>query len=316
MYAVIKTGGKQYRVAKDDTITIEKLEAAAGDTVAFPEVLMLGGNGAVEIGRPTVKGATVAGEVVRQARGDKVIIFKKRRRKNYRRKKGHRQDVTVVRITDILTGGARVEMRKAEAKEPARGPVAGGKAFAFLKSPEGKADDLTLISGIGPKLNERLKTHGIFHFWQLASLSDEDVKKLEGEMAFPGRIDREEWIEQARELMSGAAPRAAVDRARHMGRKLGTSLRSFVRLDAPDGEASDLTLIGGVGDKIAEKLNAQGIWHFWQIAALEPHHIEAIEKEIGFKGRIRREQWIEQAMDLIQGLPPRAKVDQDKASKD
>jgi large subunit ribosomal protein L21 len=316
MYAVIKTGGKQYRVAKDDTITIEKLEAAAGDTVAFPDVLMLGGNGTVEIGKPTVKGATVAGEVVRQDRADKVIVFKKRRRKNYRRKKGHRQDVTVVRITDILTGGAVLEMRKGEARALARGSVAGGKAFRFLKSPDGKADDLTLISGIGPKLNERLKTHGIFHFWQLASLADEDVKKLETDMAFPGRIDREEWIEQARELVSGGAPRAAVDRARHAGGKLGKSFRAFKRLDAPEGEASDLTLIAGVGDKIAEQLNAQGIFHFWQIAALEPHQLDQIEKEIGFKGRIRREQWIEQAIDLMQGKEPRAKVDQDKASKD
>ena len=100
MFAVIKTGGKQYRVAADDVITIEKLDAAAGDAVTFDEVLMVDNT----IGTPLVAGATVAGEVLEQARGDKVISFVKRRRKSWKRKKGHRQDLTVVRITGITAG--------------------------------------------------------------------------------------------------------------------------------------------------------------------------------------------------------------------
>ena len=316
MYAVIKTGGKQYRAGAGDKLQIEKLEGQAGDTVAFAEVLMLVNGESVEVGAPYVAGATVVGEIASHDRGPKIIIFKKRRRKNYRRKKGHRQDVTVVRITDILTGGARPEMRKGEAKAAARGPVAGGREFALLKSPEGKGDDLTLISGIGTKLNERLKAHGVHHFWQLAALSDADVQKIEADMGFKGRIDREEWIEQARELVAGRVPRAAVDRARHAGKKLGQGFRPFERLKAPKGEADDLSLVSGVGPKIAESLNAYGVYHFWQVAALEPHNIETIEKEIGFKGRIRREQWIEQALDLMDGKDPRAKVDQERAKKD
>ena len=106
MFAVIKTGGKQYTVAADDVITIEKIAGNAGDTVEFGEVLVVGGD-TVVVGAPTVAGATVAGEVVEQGRGPKVIAFKKRRRQNSKRKRGHRQDLTVVRITEILTDGKK-----------------------------------------------------------------------------------------------------------------------------------------------------------------------------------------------------------------
>jgi large subunit ribosomal protein L21 len=100
-YAVIKTGGKQYRVAANDVITIEKLEGDAGAKVEFKDVLMVGGDAGVKIGTPVVSGAKVAGEIVEQTRGPKVIAFKKRRRKNSRRKRGHRQDLTTVKITSI-----------------------------------------------------------------------------------------------------------------------------------------------------------------------------------------------------------------------
>jgi large subunit ribosomal protein L21 len=101
MYAVIKTGGKQYRVAKDDVLTIERLEGEAGGKLEFTEVLMVGEGASIKVGKPTVAGAKVTAELVEQARGPKLIAFKKRRRKNSRRKKGHRQDLTKVRITGI-----------------------------------------------------------------------------------------------------------------------------------------------------------------------------------------------------------------------
>ncbi|MGD9512309.1 MAG: 50S ribosomal protein L21 [Geminicoccaceae bacterium] len=100
MYAVIKTGGKQYRVAKDAVIKVERLDGEVGASVTFPEVLMVGGDNPV-VGSPTVAGASVTATVLEQTRGEKVIIFKKRRRKNYRRRNGHRQHLTVVRIADI-----------------------------------------------------------------------------------------------------------------------------------------------------------------------------------------------------------------------
>jgi large subunit ribosomal protein L21 len=100
MYAVIKTGGKQYRVAKDEVIKIERLDGEVGASVTFPEVLMVGGDSPV-VGTPTVAGASVTATVLEQTRGEKLIVFKKRRRKNYRRRNGHRQYLTVVRIADI-----------------------------------------------------------------------------------------------------------------------------------------------------------------------------------------------------------------------
>ncbi len=100
MFAVIKTGGKQYKVAADDVITIEKVAGEAGEAVTFDEVLLIGGESTV-VGAPTVAGATVTGTVVEQGRAKKVIIFKKRRRKSWRRKEGHRQEQTTVKITAI-----------------------------------------------------------------------------------------------------------------------------------------------------------------------------------------------------------------------
>jgi large subunit ribosomal protein L21 len=106
MFAVIKTGGKQYRVAAEDVLKIEKIKGEPGEIVEFGEVLVVGGD-SVTLGVPTIAGATVAAEVLDQARGPKVIAFKKRRRKNSRRKIGHRQEFTLVRITEILTDGAK-----------------------------------------------------------------------------------------------------------------------------------------------------------------------------------------------------------------
>ena len=101
MFAVIKTGGKQYTVAAEDTITVMTLAGEPGDKVTFDTVLMLVDGDATTVGAPVVAGATVSGEIVEQARGPKVIAFKKRRRKNSKRKRGHRQDLTLVRITGI-----------------------------------------------------------------------------------------------------------------------------------------------------------------------------------------------------------------------
>lgn len=107
MYAVIKTGGKQYRVAPNQVLIVEKLDCQPDDTIEFGEVLMVGGGeGDPMVGAPLVAGAKVTATVLDQRKGEKVIIFKKKRRKNYRRKNGHRQLQTVVRIADILTAAA------------------------------------------------------------------------------------------------------------------------------------------------------------------------------------------------------------------
>jgi len=119
MFAVIKTGGKQYRVAADELLEVGKLEGEAGDQVTFGDVLALGGD-TPSFGAPLVSGASVIGEIVGHKRGPKIIIFKKRRRHNSRRRNGHRQDFTLVRIAEILTEGAKSSGRKAVAKPRAK----------------------------------------------------------------------------------------------------------------------------------------------------------------------------------------------------
>ena len=122
MFAVIRTGGKQYRVAAEDVIRIEKVKGAPGEIVQFGEVLLVGGE-SVTLGVPTVAGASVAAEVLEQGRGPKVIAFKKRRRKNSRRKRGHRQEFTLLRVTEILTDGAKPS-KSAKPKRAAAPPRA------------------------------------------------------------------------------------------------------------------------------------------------------------------------------------------------
>lgn len=135
MFAVIKTGGKQFRVAQDDVIVVEKLQAEAGDTLVFGDVLMIGDGDTFNMGAPTIGGAQVVGEVVEQRRAEKLVIYKKKRRNTYKRKMGHRQHETVIRITDILAkGGAKAKSKAAvEAKDDAA-PVA-----AKPKAPRARA---------------------------------------------------------------------------------------------------------------------------------------------------------------------------------
>jgi large subunit ribosomal protein L21 len=123
MFAVIRTGGKQYRVAPNDVIKVERLPGAAGEVIELAEVLMLGDGDKVTVGAPLIGGACVGASVIAQGQGDKVLVFKKKRRHNYRRKNGHRQDLTVLRITEILTDGQKPSKAAAEAK-PAAAPKA------------------------------------------------------------------------------------------------------------------------------------------------------------------------------------------------
>jgi len=224
MYAVIRTGGKQYRVAPEDVIEIERLAAKAGDQVQFSEVLMVAGEGGISFGAPLVAGATVAGEVTALTRGPKLVIFKKKRRKHFRRKNGHRQDLMEVRITEILTDGHKPEQRArpaAAAAEPAAAaaePAALAEPAAAAKpagaADQGAADNLSLISGVGPKIKQSLGELGYTRFAQIAALTPEEIETIETALKSKGRIARDEWIEQARELMAGNPPRAKIDRGK------------------------------------------------------------------------------------------------------
>ena len=141
MFAVIKTGGKQYLVAAEDVIKIDKVKGDPGEIVQFGEVLLVGGDD-VKVGEPTVTGASVAAEVLEQGRGRKIIAFKKRRRKNSRRKRGHRQEFTLVRVTEILTDGAKPTKSaagKSAKPKAAKSKSAKPKDAAAAKTEDGDA---------------------------------------------------------------------------------------------------------------------------------------------------------------------------------
>ncbi|MCV6576553.1 MAG: 50S ribosomal protein L21 [Cohaesibacter sp.] len=211
MFAVIKTGGKQYTVSPEDVIKIEKLEGEAGDTVVFDSVLLVGGEGDAQVGAPLVEGASVAAEIVDQGRGRKIIIFKKRRRQNSRRRNGHRQHFTSVKITEILTGGkapakAAKKATPAKAEDAEKAPAkakakkADAEVTALFDAPAGDKDDLKKISGVGPVLEGKLNALGITTFAQVAAFSAEDIAKVDDALSFKGRIERDNWLEQAASL--------------------------------------------------------------------------------------------------------------------
>jgi len=207
MFAVIKTGGKQYRVVAEDTLTLEKLEGEAGDSIQFSEVLMVGDGADAKIGSPFVEGAMVVAEVVEQGRARKVLAFKKRRRQNSKRIRGHRQHQTVVRITDILTDGAKptkkaakpAAAKKTEDKAPAATTEEVAAKSAPKASKKSAGDDLTKIKGIGPVAAGQLNEHGITTYAELAALSDEAIVKIDEDLPFSAD-QITDWRDQAKAL--------------------------------------------------------------------------------------------------------------------
>ena len=214
MFAVIKTGGKQYKVASGDVLRVEKLAAKAGDKVQFNEILMVGST----VGAPLVAGAGVQAEVIDQIKGEKTINFVKRRRKHgSQRKKGHRQQLTLVRIADILeTGadksgvmaavsGAGIKMEitpRVNPKGIAKPKAAAGskKAAAPKDDAATGGDDLKKITGVGPALEKKLHEAGITSYAQIAAWSEEDIAGYEETLSLGGRVERDDWVAQATEL--------------------------------------------------------------------------------------------------------------------
>jgi len=209
MFAVLKTGGKQYKVQSGDVLRVEKLAADAGETIQFNEILMLGGDSTV-LGTPTIAGAAVQATVIDQIKGDKVINFVKRRRKHSsKRTKGHRQKLTLLRITDILadggdaTGvkaavGGSVAVAAAPAAKPAKKKAAPKAEAAAPAADAGTADNLKELSGVGPALEKKLLEAGVTTFAQIAGWSADDIAAMDEKLSFKGRIEREGWVDQAK----------------------------------------------------------------------------------------------------------------------
>jgi large subunit ribosomal protein L21 len=216
MFAVLKTGGKQYKVQSGDMLRVEKLAADAGETVQFNDILMIGGESPV-VGAPMVADAAVQADVIDQIKGDKTINFVKRRRKHSsQRTKGHRQQLTLLRITEILASGAGKSGVKAAlgagsapaataapkaAKAAAKAALAkAAPAKAAAPAADKAADDLKKLSGVGPALEKKLLAGGVTSFAQIAAWSAEDVASVDAELALKGKIEKEGWIAQAKDL--------------------------------------------------------------------------------------------------------------------
>ncbi|NNF72060.1 MAG: 50S ribosomal protein L21 [Rhodobacteraceae bacterium] len=225
MFAVLKTGGKQYRVQSGDILRVEKLAADAGEKIQFNDILMVG----TTVGTPLVDGAGVQAEVIEQIKGEKVIHFVKRRRKHgSKRTKGHRQQLTLLRVTDILEKGAdksgvkaamgagSVSVAAVEAAKPAKkaaapkkeaapkaeAPKAAPKKEAPKKAAKADAgaDDLKQLSGVGPALEKKLLEAGVTSFAQIAAWGEDEIAEFGEKLSFKGRIEREGWVEQAKAL--------------------------------------------------------------------------------------------------------------------
>ena len=244
-------------------------------------------------------------------------------------------------------GTSPISMRPA----PGQGNL---RRFVRLAAPEGKPDSISLISGVGEKVAGELNRYGIYHYWQLAAMGPDDIEYLESRLGLKGRIRREEWQEQARELMAGKPPRGLLDRAR-AGQTVETApvapptpapvqaaapaptpvakpapvapppaapvqVAPVVQTPPPVAKplpvkADDLGLISGVADKLAGELNGVGIVSFAQLAALKSDEVDQLESRLGLRGRIRREEWQEQARELMAGKPPRGALDRARAAQ-
>jgi large subunit ribosomal protein L21 len=219
MYAVIKTGGKQYRVAEGDILRVEKFGAETGDVVAFDDVLMIGGEGDSLVGSPMVAGAQVTANVLDVRKDKKVLVFKKRRRQNYRRKKGHRQWIAVISVAEILKPGAKSKL-SAKAKTPAtEAPAPAAKAEkpaaakpakadtpkaaapkAAKAAPKGK-DDLTQLTGVGPAFATKLNDAGVTSFAQIAGWNAAEIERLDGEISgLKTKAEKGDWVAEAKTL--------------------------------------------------------------------------------------------------------------------
>ena len=178
MYAIVEIAGQQFKVVKDQKVFVNRLQTEEGKKVSFDNVLLLADGDNVTVGAPAIDGAQVGAKVLKHLKGDKVIVFKKKRRKGYRVKNGHRQSLTEIVIESIAASGAKkAAPKKAEPKAKAAAPKAEAKKATPKKS-TAKADDLKKVEGIGPKIAETLAAAGIVTFEDLAKATPEAISEI------------------------------------------------------------------------------------------------------------------------------------------
>jgi len=217
MYAIVEIAGQQFKVSKDQKIYVNRLEEDEGAEVSFDKVLLADDSGNVTLGAPAIDGALVGAKVVKHLRGDKVIVFKKKRRKGYKKKNGHRQSLTQLEIVDISLSGKKKESKKEDSnktdaakdvskqeskdsKNQASGADSVLKNIGTAKKED--ADDLKEINGVGPAYEKKLNEIGIFTYEQISKLKKADIEQLSSIDGISGdKIESDEWVKQAKALL-------------------------------------------------------------------------------------------------------------------
>ena len=288
MFAVLKTGGKQYRVAEGDVLRVERLAAEAGDTIQFNDVLMLGGD-KVTVGAPMIDGAAVQADVIDQIKGEKLIHFVKRRRKHSsQRTKGHRQKLTLLRITSILASGGDASGVKA-----AQG--AGSMTVAERAAATPASNKSKVRSGNKGTKRESAKATQAKATESDASDGTSTATKVAvaaGAAAVAGAAVAA-GVAATRSDKPAKAVKAVKDAASDL--VASGSKPSNLLTEARNGQPDDLKKISGVGPKLEGVLHENGVFHFDQIAAWGSDEIAYMDDTLSFKGRIERDGWIDQA---------------------
>ena len=202
MYAIVEIAGQQFKVAKDQKVFVHRLAGKEGDSVDFDKVLLTADGDVVTLGAPAIDGALVGAKITRHLKGDKVIVFKKKRRKGYRVKNGHRQALTEILIESISAKGAKKKapVKKAKAVEPKTEIKESPKKAAPVKATKG-GDDLKKIEGIGPKIAETLNTNGISTFEKLSQTEPSVIAEYIKDVR--GNHNPNSWTKQAKMAADG-----------------------------------------------------------------------------------------------------------------
>ena len=279
MFAVVKTGGKQYKVQIGDILRVERLAANAGDKVQFNQILMLGGDKTV-VGSPLVVGAAVQADVIDQIKGEKTIKFVKRRRKHSsKRTRGHRQYLSLLRVTDILSTGAD----KSKVQEAVG---SGSVDFKFVENVKQKKPTV-----VKPKTDNSSK-EPIEKEAKLAKKAKPEKEKS----AKKAKPEKEKSAKKAKPEKTQAAKGATPEKVAKTKASVPIKEKK-----ATTSVSDDLKQLSGVGPALEKKLHAAGVKSFEQIAAWSMKDAQAINEKIASKGRVEKEGWIDQAKEKLKG---------------